>query len=61
MIGRVTIVTLTIPIGKFLPILPKSFLRFGELVEAAVTVVAVLVASLVLLVLMHTKCYLVLT
>jgi hypothetical protein len=60
MIGRVTIVTTTIPIGKFLLILPKSFLRFGVLAVAAVMVVAVLVVYLVLLVLMHIRCYLVL-
>jgi hypothetical protein len=50
---------MTIPIGKFLLILPKSFLRFGVLVAAVDQVVAVLVVYLVLLVLMHTRCYLV--
>jgi hypothetical protein len=52
---------MTILIGKFLPIPTKSFLRFGVLVVAAAMVVAVLVAYLVLLVLMHTRYYLVLT
>jgi hypothetical protein len=51
----VTIVTMIIPIGRFLPIPQRSSSRSGVLVVAVETVAAALVAYLVHLVLTHIR------